>query len=537
MLLSLFLSAGISAGCILAGKLLLHYFQLESYQFPGYFRTVRRNLFKSLLPGFLMMLLLFLCILLVALVLPGPEVPWFVYFAVVVVLAAGGYAVGRFCSEKKAKKAFVFTARMKRLYLISFILFTLILWFVSLRMSATGSTFSFSSVFVILFPLFLPLWIALSGFLAWPVEKAISELYFRDAQHILRGRDDLIRIGITGSWGKTSVKFILGRMLEEKYHTLVTPASYNTPMGVTKIIRSRIEPGHRVFVAEMGARHVGDIREMCRLVHPTMGILTSVGPQHLDTFRTVERVAQTKYELIEGLPDDGCAFFADDNGICFGLYQKTGKEKYLSGLNGERDDVWAENIQTNEKGSSFELCTKELRIPCQTALLGELNIRNILLCACVCLKLGLNAEQISRGISKLKPVEHRLQLIENSGGITVIDDAFNSNILGAQQAFKVLKLMPGKRILVTPGMVELGNRETELNREFGRAASDCCDTVILVGKKRSGAIVEGLEEGGFNRSDIYVTANLDEAAELLKTIAKNGDTVLFENDLPDNYSE
>jgi UDP-N-acetylmuramoyl-tripeptide--D-alanyl-D-alanine ligase len=212
-----------------------------------------------------------------------------------------------------------------------------------------------ASVLILLFPLFLPLWIALAGLLAWPIEKMISEMYFRDAQRILRERKDLIRIGITGSWGKTSVKFILGTLLEEKYHTLVTPASFNTPMGVTKIIRSRLEPGHRVFVAEMGARHVGDIKEMCRLVHPQIGILTSVGPQHLDTFKTVERVAKTKYELIDALPEDGTAVFADDGDIVRRLYEKTTKEKLISGLDPQNCDVWAENISISGEDSSFDL--------------------------------------------------------------------------------------------------------------------------------------------------------------------------------------
>ena len=170
-------------------------------------------------------------------------------------------------------------------------------------------------------------------------------------------------------------------------------------------------------------------------------------------------------------------------------------------------------------------------------LLGELNIRNILLCACVCLKLGLTEEQIQRGIEKIQPVEHRLQLIPNPAGMTIIDDAFNSNIKGAEQAFRVLRQMGGKRILVTPGMVELGAQETEMNREFGRMASDCCDAAILIGRKRSAAIAEGLIAGGFPEEKILTVNSLDEAAAALKTMAGKGDTVLFENDLPDNYSE
>ena len=533
MLLHMILYTGLAAGCVLAGKILLHYFQLESYQFPGYFRTIRRNAVKSLIPGFFMAALLALCSAAAGLIVKDSTENEPVYIAVSLILIAGGYAAGRLFSEKKAKKALVLTPRMKRLYAVSLVVQTLILAGIS---RLTGAE-PFRNIPVNAYPLLLPLWTALCGLLAWPIEKAISELYFRDAQRILKERKDLIRIGITGSWGKTSVKFILGTILEEKYHTLVTPASYNTPMGVTKVIRSRLEPGHRVFVAEMGARHVGDIKEMCRLVHPQIGILTSVGPQHLDTFKTVERVAGTKYELIEALPADGEAFFADDGGICLQLYEKTAKKRHLSGLDPERDEIWAENICYSPEGSTFTLCSGEEKKDCTTQLLGELNIRNILLCVSAAKALGLSMNQIARGISRITPVEHRLQLIRHPGGLNVIDDAFNSNIRGARQAFEVLKQFPKKRVIVTPGMVELGDQEYEMNREFGRAMAGCCDIAVLVGKKRSEAIAAGLRENGFPEDAIRITASLEEATGLIGEITGAGDTVLFENDLPDNYTE
>ena len=539
MNLSILLIIGLVIGCLLAGKSLIHYFQLESYQFPGYFRTLRRNMLKAVLPGFLMMILMIATLLLTVLI--SRDITWIHYAADTILLIAGGWLIGKSTSVKNAKKAFVLTPRIKRFYAVALVVLTLILVFVSGRIDPAGGLKTTADrigiAFVIIFPALLPLWIALSGLLAWPIEKGISELYFRDAQRILKSRKDLIRIGITGSWGKTSVKFILGTILEEKYHTLVTPASFNTPMGVTKVIRSRLEPGHRVFVAEMGARHVGDIKEMCRLVHPEIGILTSVGPQHLDTFKTLDRVIKTKYELIDALPADGRSFFADDGDICRNLYEKTTKEKTISGLDPTYDDVWAENITYSPEGSEFDLCRKGERTPCHSQLLGELNIRNILLCASVAFGLGLTAEQIARGIEKIRPIEHRLQLIRNPGGMSVIDDAFNSNIRGARQAFQVLKAFPEKRIVVTPGMVELGEKEYEMNREFGEAMADCCDRAILVGKKRSQAISEGLLAGGFAESNIHVVSSLDEATTLLRQIVTPGDTVLFENDLPDNYTE
>ena len=537
---TLILCLCLAAGCILAAGNLYHYFQLESYQFPGYFRTLKRKLLKALLPGICMTALLVAVLLLTALIVPEENVIAARLIAAVV-LAAGGWGIGKLLKEKNPKKKFALTARVKRLYAVSLVVMTgLLALDVFCFIPAYGPDSipgRIGMALIVLFPAFLPLWVALCGLLAWPIEKAISEMYFRDAQKILRSRPDLIRIGITGSWGKTSVKFILGTLLSEKYNTLVTPASFNTPMGVTKVIRSKLEPGHRVFVAEMGARHVGDIKEMCRLVHPVVGLLTSVGPQHLDTFHTVERVAKTKYELIDALPEDGESFFADDEGLCRELYEKTTKKRTLAGMDPSRDDVWAENVRYSPEGSSFDLCTRDKRIPCRTDLLGELNVRNILLCAAVAFSLGLDDEQVARGIGKIRPVEHRLQLIRNPGGITIIDDAFNSNIRGAKQAFETLKGFPGRRLVVTPGMVELGDKEAEMNREFGKSMAGCCDEAVLVGKKRSAAIREGLEEGGFAAEHISVVSSLEEATRLMGTLVGPGDTVLFENDLPDNYSE
>ena len=535
--------AGFTVGSLLASRRLIHWFQLESYQFPGYFRTIRRQGGKAWLPGGI----LFAGTLAGALLLlwagnlsAGGALPVLCEILSALIPALIGLLLWKSARRQPEKKKLAFTPRVKRLIVISLLVWILLLWgwsalagIVFPAEKQPAQTLAARTAFALL----LPLWMALGGLIAWPVEKGISEMYFRDAQRILREHPDLIRIGITGSWGKTSVKFILGTLLSERFPTLVTPASFNTPMGVTKVIRTQLEPGHRVFVAEMGARHVGDIREMCRLVHPEIGILTSVGPQHLDTFHTQERVTRTKYELMEAIPGDGSCFFADDGGIVFGLWEKTDKPKTLAGMNAERDDVWAEELRVSPEGSRFLLCTREEKIPCETALLGELNIRNIVLSAAVCRKLGMTGKEIARGIRNLQPVEHRLELKRNPGGITVLDDAFNSNIRGAEQAFRTLRGFPGKRIVVTPGMVELGDMEIDMNREFGRKMADCCDEAILVGRKRSEAISEGLREAGFPADQIHPVGTLAEAAELLKTAASPGDTILFENDLPDNYSE
>ena len=514
----------------LASRMSVHYFQLESYQFPGYFRTVKRNPVRILLPG--VILAAVTGILFGIAEGMGGRVGPFTWLLITLV-ACGlvvlcGWILRKTMTVRKAKKPLGVTGRVKRLWGIMVVVNALVGWLFS-RIGA---------VFILLMPLLLPGLVALAGLVAWPVEKGISELYFRDARQRLRDRPDLIKIGITGSYGKTSVKFILATMLAEKYQVLATPGSFNTPMGVTRIVRSRLRPGHQIFLAEMGARHVGDIKELCRLVEPQMGIITSVGPQHLDPFKTLDRISGTKYELIEALPQDGTAFFPNDGSLCSGMYDRTEKEKYLSSLKAdERADVWAEQVRVTASGSSFRLCTRLGSVDCTTCLLGEHNISNILLCAAVCLKLGLSLKQIARGIAAVQPVEHRLQLLPGTV-YTVIDDAFNSNPAGADRALEVLRAFEGgKRIIITPGMVELGDKEAEFNREFGRHMARCADIAILVGPKHTAPIAEGLAENGFPAESIHTAASLREANEILARLAGQGDVVLYENDLPDNYSE
>lgn len=525
------LALSTAAAMLLSQQILMHDFQLESYQFPGYFRTLRRNWKRAMMPGLVLavyLTLLFLVYRSVDRMQQSGAIRLLLALANMALSLIGGWWCRSIFHLKKPKKPFVVTMRVRRTYAVMAVLYTLLCAPLALQAA---------EYFCGLMPLLLPLWVALGGLLAWPLEKLVSEMYFRDAQKKLAARPDIIKIGITGSYGKTSVKFILGTILQEKYQTLITPSSFNTPMGVTRIIREQLTPATQVFVAEMGARHVGDIRELCRLVHPDYGVLTSVGPQHLDTFHTLERIKNTKYELMDAIPVGGCCFFPDDGAICRELYDRTEKEKRLCSIQKHLDaDVWASDVTVSETGSRFVLHTSTDEIACETRLLGQHNIQNILLAATVALHLGLTLRQVAHGIARLQPVEHRLQLIPTPN-ITIIDDAFNSNPNGARAAVEVLGAFHTRRIIITPGMVELGEKEAEFNREFGREICGNADVAILVGKKHTQPIADGLLEGGFPAENLHIVGSLEEATALLRQLGKPGDVALFENDLPDHYSE
>lgn len=552
LLLYCLLCLGIGAGILLAARRLTHYFQLESYQFRGYFQTVLRQWKRAILP-YLFLGCVFLAIFAVWSLAGNFLKNNFVFLVIFSMLISvlyglAGWLLRRHGMKQKEKKPFAMTARMKRLYgalafLLALVFCTIFaIGWNSMKDQCLPSGAAIACFLPLLICLaaltvfFLPLLVPLAAVLALPVEKLIFRLYFRDAEKKLLENPRLIRIGITGSYGKTSTKFVLAEILGQKYNVLATPASFNTPMGVTRIIRERLTPSHQVFIGEMGARHVGEIKELSRLVHPQIGVLTAVGPQHLDTFKTLERIEKTKYELIDALPPDGLAVFCHDGGIVTKLHDQTAKPKVLVGKEGA--DVWASDVSVSPQGSHFTLHAKGWEpFDCVTSLLGEHNIRNILTAAAVAKHLGLNKEQLRRGILQCKPVEHRLQLLKTAGGVTVIDDAFNTNPRSSKEALKVLSSFPGRRVIVTPGMVELGAEESKYNEEFGQAMAGAVDVAVLVGKRHTEPIKKGLEEQGFPAENIHVVSSLDEAIVTVNGILKPGDVVMYENDLPDNYNE
>ena len=501
-------AAVLTACCLGCGWRLLHYFQLESYQLPGYVKSVKRNAQRALIP----------CTAVSAM-----GVPAIICLLMTAAMAAVVFMRAR---KEKLKKPFVVTERVKRLILIH-ALSTLAVAAVCLIALPKGIAY--------LLPAFETLLLVLAAVLAAPVEKHINNQFLNDAKARLAAQPELIKIGITGSYGKTSTKFLLRDILSVKYAVLATPSSFNTPMGVTRVIREQLTRTHQVFIAEMGARHVGDIKELVDLVHPTIGLLTSVGPQHLDTFGTIERIKNTKYELMEGLPKDGKAIFARDGAICEELYERCPLEaKYMPG-----DLFEASEVQAGPWGTRFTLTDRQTgeSVKCQTRLLGEHSIANLLLCCTAARLLDMTLPEIAMGVARCQPVEHRLQLLDGGSGVSIIDDAFNANPVGAKAALRVLENFPGRRIIITPGMVELGGEEAAFNRSFGEQMARSVDVAILVGRKHTQPIVDGLLSQGFAKENIHVVSNLDESTKVLHAMMKAGDVVLYENDLPDNYSE
>ncbi len=367
-----------------------------------------------------------------------------------------------------------------------------------------------------------------------PLETLLRRYHVKSATAKLDAAN-VIKIGITGSYAKTSVKEILKTILSQKFRVLATPESYNTPLGISISLKS-LDSTHDVFIAEMGARERGDIKTLAKMVKPKYGVLTGINNQHMETFGSKEAIAETKYELFENLSDGGAGFFSSDSSVSAELYDKFEGEKYLAGINGDAF-VTAKDVVTNEHGTEFSLCVgDETPVRCNTVLLGRHNVGNICLAASVAYKIGLSATEIAEGINRIKSVEHRLELMPNNKGIVVIDDSYNSNEDGVRAAMEVLDTFDGRKIVLTPGLVELGKEENAANYNFGKLLAQHADRVIVIGKHNAEMLIKGLIDGGMPRENVSFEKSVTRGNKALNETVTRGDVVLFENDLPDNYN-
>lgn len=521
-----------------------HMLQLSSYQFQGYFRHLKTDR-KRLIGHLCFMMLSFVAISGAG--ENGPVRP-------VTLLAAIAVYLSLFVSylPKAAKKKFVVTDRVKRLFVTYTVVSSLLLLWPWLYVIGSGSSerrtrisFILISSMIIIYIGLLPLLPALGNLINKPLELRINRYYIDDAKRMLREHENLRIIGITGSYGKTSVKYYLTTLLSEGFNVLMTPESYNTPMGVVRTIREHLKPTHEIFVCEMGARHLHDIKEITDIVHPDDGILTSIGYQHLETFHSLENIISTKYELLDAVDEKEKSeggkisgkhlkFVNGDNEIIRSNMKY--KDAITYGLS-DGNDYQARDVRVTGSGTSFAVTNREGEsAEFSTKLVGRHNVENIVGAIACANSLGVPMTKLKMAVRRLQGVPHRLELSRH-GNVAILDDAYNSNPNGAKVALETLSLFEDSvKILVTPGMVELGEKEDEYNAEFGKQAAAVCDYIILVGEKNSPSIKRGAEEAGFSSEKIFVKSTFNEASALMYELdAGKEKVILLENDLPDNY--
>lgn len=434
--------------------------------------------------------------------------------------------------HKKSIKKLVVTARIKRLYVCALAVLALCIAGAAV---SYGMLSAVCRMLLFMLATVTPLLTLTAWVMTYPIERCVTNWYINDAKRILRAHKDLKVIGVTGSYGKTTTKFILLRILSEKYNVVATPHSFNTPMGVVRTVRGDLKPQTQVFICEMGAKNVGDIKEICDIAHPQYGIITSVGPQHLDTFRSVDNVFKTKFELADEVLKNGGEIFVNGSSAEIASRIDNNSSYRVYGMESSHE-FYAENITYGRNGSSFDLALRGERVPVSTKLLGLHSVNDIVAAAAVAYTLGVSPTEIQFAVSSLKPTEHRLELKSWNNGSLLIDDAYNANPEGCLEAVRVLASFEGMRkVIITPGLIELGSREYECNYNLGLEAAKYCDTIILVGKNRSKPLREAVESTDFDSSRLHIVSSFAEAMQIYAPTADRGSVVLLENDLPDNY--
>mgnify|MGYP003633917746 CR=1 FL=1 len=536
------------------GKFFLHVYQQMGYKNNEYRHWLKSHWDAKVLPWELGLFNIFIFVT----VLPDD---WFPFVltrtSVALILFVYGFfwlgSVRRY-KEEKVKKPLVFTSRVKRL-VAPIVLFSTIMPLFFTYAAYTGNVIFLNvglinfnpdilgfDVTLLIFgwvfgAILLPFWILLAGWVTAPIEQNIQEGFKKQARKKLASMPHLKVVAITGSYGKTSTKFMVRDLLKERFSVCSTPGSYNTPMGICKVINNDLQSHHQILILEMGARYEGNIQELCDIAQPDVAIVTNVGVAHLETFGSKEIIAKEKGTLVDNLPAGGVAILnADDELVTKMGANRADIERIVVGLTA--GDIKGGEITYNTSGSNFTVKIGEAEEDFQTRLLGAHNVQNMLLAIGVAHHFGVRIKTMSVAAKNIEPIEHRLEL-KQAGDLFIIDDAFNSNPVGAKNAVEILGAFnSGKRIIITPGMVELGELEFEENKKFGEAIGNAdLDMIVLVGEERAKPIFEGVKMVEGQAEKVHIVHTLFEANEIVRNIATSGDVILYENDLPDVYNE
>ncbi len=437
--------------------------------------------------------------------------------------------------KEQVKKPLVITARVKRIAITESILYLIILLVMILLFKENNITVYYLILSIITYLNYFMIWLV--NKINIPVEKCVYLHFKHMAQNKLFSMN-LPVIGITGSYGKTSSKNILNDILNVKFNAFATPKNFNTPYGLIRSINQYLDKFNDLFIAEMGAFKVGEIATTCKLVKPKYGILTTIGEAHLESFGSRENIQKGKFELIESLPHDGIGILNGDDPYQRNYKLKNDCKVLWIGIDSDDVDLKATNIKLSGEGTTFDCIFKgdKKKYTFQTKLLGRHNVYNILAAILLGHELGMSIDELKRGVAIVKTIEHRLEL-KTYGTNYIIDDAYNAIPVGSKMALDVLGLMDGIKIVVTPGMIELGDKQYEANYNFGTYISEVADYVILVGKNQTKPIYDGLIKSKYKKENIYVINDVKEAFPIMNKLSTKKTYILLENDLPDLFNE
>ena len=432
---------------------------------------------------------------------------------------------------RSAKKPLALTNRAKRTGGVAFGVSVLL---------GLGVALIHPSLFVwIVLVQFIPVTLVLSVWFLSPAERSIQRNFWRQAHEKLLSVNPTV-IGITGSYGKTSVKHILGHILETQAPSLITPGSVNTPMGISRVIREKLQSQHKYFLCEMGAYGPGSISRICDLAVPNMAVIVSIGLAHHERFKTLDTVARTKFELAESVVQRNGSVVVSEDFLAFS-HSKTfinqHRESCMLVGSGAETEFRILSKGLSLKGVEAEVLWNGKMFRLSAPLFGEHHASNIAIAFAAACALGVSPDDAIVALASTPQVKHRLEVRHEPSGTLVIDDAYNSNPTGFANGLKLLDMfrqVNGRRILVTPGMVELGSAHDAEHEKIGRLAADYCDVFLAVKPERTPTMLRSFSQHSKSGS-ILTFPTFSGAQAWLRENLRSEDVVLLENDLPDLY--
>ncbi|MFA5173358.1 MAG: UDP-N-acetylmuramoyl-tripeptide--D-alanyl-D-alanine ligase [Candidatus Paceibacterota bacterium] len=451
-----------------------------------------------------------------------------------------------FSSKNLRRQELVFTLKAVLLFSLSvlllFFLPLLIFWFPFFK---TASLFLkifilFLSFVFLSYFFFLPLLI--SSWLLSPFDFLAKKFIVSRAKKKLSRLSKIKIIGITGSYGKTTMKEMIFSVLSEKFKVAKTPENINTPLGIARFILKELPPETEIFIVEMGAYKKGDIKELCLLAPPDVAVLTGINESHLERFGNLANTISAKFEIVRFSKNNASVFFnADDSKIVANFEKYLGNRKvfFFSSKPNHLSKFNPRGLKFLEDGSGLEFILSSSGQdlgPFKTGFLPSYIIGVVSASALIGQFFGLSEQEILRGVFEARPAPHRLNLSRRGNNILVIDDSYNGNPEGVKEAVSTLERFSSRRkIFATPGLVEMGKDMERVHFGIGRDLSRVADLVLLIKTSASGFIKKGLLESGFSAENIKEFNSMPELQNSLFGILKEGDVILFQNDWPDNY--
>lgn len=432
------------------------------------------------------------------------------------------------------KHSLDFTPKVVMLLSISLVLIT--------GLSILTAVFITSSVFTVFLSLLLffilsqisPLFIITSQLILWPLENYRKQKVITAAKNKMQRLKNIRVVAIVGSFAKTSTKNMLYTLLWKDFRVVKTPKSFNTEIAIARTILSDLKDDTEIFIVEMDAYHPGEIKKLAELVNPDFGILTAIAPQHLERFGTMEQLARSQFEIASALKKSGTLFLNSTDQWTRELHHQYEIKKVFFGLS-DKDDTEITGLKQTASGIEFLLRInhgiKKITLP----IFGTHNAVNFAASAAVAFKLGVKMETIQKRGLKILPTPHRLE-VRKSGHLTLIDNTYNTNPTVTNSSLKLLKDLPGpQKIIITPGLIELGKESDELNKQFAKALAKIADIVVIVGENSKQALRHGLAEVAYPSEKTHFVHSTQAGLNLIYKIAPKDAVLLIENDLPDQY--